>query len=433
MNAVQAGRRVAAACATGLLLTALAGCGGGDKTSGDTATTASQSFKQPPVKIAVNTSLNAQVVGDFSDEMAAVKAAAKAINDKGGIQGHELVVSTCDTKGDPNAELACARKAVDDGVIATVGTVIISNFDGYLKTLQKADIADVGVNIIGTQQATYPNTFPIVFNFGGLAECAGTALAKQSGGNRVALFVTDTPTGNLLANFVAGAAMNADNKYAGTVAIPATATDMSSYVQQMADLDPDFVVGSMSEQQMQAFIAAANQTGKTWKTCSFISGALGNLAGKLGPAADDFYHGTAVPSLGDAADRPGMAQYLKEMQAAKDAGDEDANTDPDHYSATALLGWLSTKLVAEVADTIQGPITAKSFLDAINTYKWDGDDVLPAMDFAKPLGIGRGQFPRVFNDAAYLAKWDAGEKKFVTVPDSQIEAITAIFGEVPPS
>jgi len=53
------------------------------------------------------------------------KAAAKAINDAGGVKGRPIEIEQCDEKGVPTAATACARKAVADKVDAVFLT---SNF-----------------------------------------------------------------------------------------------------------------------------------------------------------------------------------------------------------------------------------------------------------------------------------------------------------------
>jgi ABC-type branched-subunit amino acid transport system substrate-binding protein len=410
-----------------LVSTSLAACGGGSG-SKTTADQPKHNFKSPPVRIQINTAINTVAAGSFPEAIASVKAAARAVNDAGGINGHELVVSSCNTKADPNAEVACARQTVSDGAIASVGTIAFNDLDGYLTTLKKADIADVGPNVIGTEQAQYTNSFPITFNFGGIAECAGKAVLQQAGGNKVAAFITDTPTGALVGNFIAGASLNSGAKYVGTVLVPATVTDYTPYVQRVADENPDVVVGSMSLGQMQAFIASAYSTGHHWKFCSFISSTLGSLGEKLGAAAPSLYHGATIPPLGDADKSPGLKRYLAEMKAEEDAGDADARTDPNHYSATGAEAWLATQAFVDIAKQIPGTLTRRKFLAAISKGKFDGAGMVPAMDFNKPLGVGKGPFPRIFNDKAWLSKWSPDQKVFVTVPGSELGAIKALFG-----
>ena len=48
-------------------------------------------------------------------------ASVDALNDSGGINGHPLKLEQCDSKGDPNTEVECAKKMVNDKVVATLG------------------------------------------------------------------------------------------------------------------------------------------------------------------------------------------------------------------------------------------------------------------------------------------------------------------------
>src|SRR4051812_17857540 len=53
----------------------------------------------------------------------AAQAAVDEINDSGGVNGQQLELLTCNEKTDANEALRCAQKAVQEGVVAVVGSL----------------------------------------------------------------------------------------------------------------------------------------------------------------------------------------------------------------------------------------------------------------------------------------------------------------------
>lgn len=77
---------------------------------------------EKPVKIGVQ----APITGDYAAEgqgiQNGVKLLAEQQNAKGGLLGHKVEVVVCDDEGKPSTAAICARKLVNDGVIAVIGT-----------------------------------------------------------------------------------------------------------------------------------------------------------------------------------------------------------------------------------------------------------------------------------------------------------------------
>ena len=65
------------------------------------------------------------------------------INDNGGVAGRPLDIITCDNKGEPNEGANCARQAVEEEVVAVVGSF---TFDAsrIIPVLEEANIAWFG-------------------------------------------------------------------------------------------------------------------------------------------------------------------------------------------------------------------------------------------------------------------------------------------------
>ncbi|WP_019938128.1 branched-chain amino acid ABC transporter substrate-binding protein [Bordetella sp. FB-8] len=77
---------------------------------------------EKPVKIGVQ----APITGDYAAEGQGIQNGVKLLveqqNAKGGLLGHKVEVVACDDEGKPSTAAICARKLVNDGVIAVIGT-----------------------------------------------------------------------------------------------------------------------------------------------------------------------------------------------------------------------------------------------------------------------------------------------------------------------
>ena len=77
-----------------------------------------------PIKVMVEAPVDSQIA-PYPNIPAAAKVYAQYINDKGGIKGRPLVVVVCDDQADAAKAADCARKAVEQKVVANVGSFTI--------------------------------------------------------------------------------------------------------------------------------------------------------------------------------------------------------------------------------------------------------------------------------------------------------------------
>ncbi|MPY94430.1 MAG: ABC transporter substrate-binding protein [Acidimicrobiia bacterium] len=122
----RAGSRLLVAVAA-LCLVAVS-CGGDDsddEATADTGATATTSGAAAPtgepIKVMTMAPVNTDVP-PYPNIPAAAEVYEQWINDQGGINGRPLEVTTCDTRGDVNEGAACARRAVEEGMVAVVGS-----------------------------------------------------------------------------------------------------------------------------------------------------------------------------------------------------------------------------------------------------------------------------------------------------------------------
>jgi hypothetical protein len=75
------------------------------------------------VKIFVTSSFTGATFSD-PEALSGAEAAASTINAAGGINGHPIVIISCDDQLTPSLATQCAQKAVKDGVTAVTGVLL---------------------------------------------------------------------------------------------------------------------------------------------------------------------------------------------------------------------------------------------------------------------------------------------------------------------
>ncbi|MFJ4539249.1 ABC transporter substrate-binding protein [Streptomyces tibetensis] len=121
-------------------------------------------------------------------------AYARSINAKGGINGRELKVLTCNDHNDSVAAAKCARRAAKENVVAVVGSY--SQYaDSFFPSLEGAGIPYIGGYGITNAEFTSPLSYPVNGGQPALLAGLGSALA---GCGPVALIRPDTIAGDQL-------------------------------------------------------------------------------------------------------------------------------------------------------------------------------------------------------------------------------------------
>ncbi|GGY94646.1 lipoprotein [Streptomyces poonensis] len=101
---------------------------------------------------------------------AMAKAYARWVNAQGGINGHKLRVLTCNDHNDTVGAAKCARRAVDEGVVAVVGSYS-QHGRSSLSPLENAGIPYIGGYGVTDDEFTSPTSYPV--NGGQFALLAG--------------------------------------------------------------------------------------------------------------------------------------------------------------------------------------------------------------------------------------------------------------------
>jgi ABC-type branched-subunit amino acid transport system substrate-binding protein len=357
--------------------------GGGDAAGGDT------------IKVMTWAPLKSQLT-NYPAITETATAYEKYINDKGGINGKKLELLTCDEGGTPNKASDCARKAIQEKVVAVISSFGYTG-DATIPLLKSADIAMFGgccSNAVA--DLTSPNAFLM-----GNGPAYGAALVQHAvddGKKKIALVVIDgaqsylTPQVNALkANGL---------KAHKTVVLPATAQDLSPQASQALDDGTDAVIMVVNADSIKAFITAYKQIGSSAR----IYGPQGNLTEDVvsgfGNLSDGWITGNSYADL----NAPVWDDYRASLKKYK------APTDISYNGLDGLGTWAGYTAFTDIVKGMKGPITSKTFLEAAGkSSNVDTGGMTAPVDFTKEWTEGPKGYQRLFNRTATFGTFKGGK------------------------
>jgi len=380
-----------AAAAAGVLL--LAGCGGTD------AAGASSDAVRLMVIASVNTPLQ-----NYPDVQAGAEAAAKAINADGGINGKDVDLQFCNANSDPNAALACARKAASERVAAVVGyTDTFSS--SALPVLDQAGIPAVGLmprgNAIELESA---DSFPFEGGSAGDSLAAPFGL-KEVGKKSVVAISADVPSAVANADLIKLGAEKAGIKYAGVIKVPTSGvTDYSSYAQQIKELGADSAMFNATVSQIQGIMKASKALGLDVTFMQHGTAFGTKEVADTGDVADGLMLVAGFPPYTDTSVE-GIKKYNDDMDAAGSSASA-------LKRSGSINAWLSVYAVKAVAEgegggkRIDGAITSESLMAAMKAAK--NVDLLGLATWT-PMGEGPAEMPRVAHSTVSFSVVKGGD------------------------
>ena len=319
----------------------------------------------------------------FPTPVDGVKAAAKAFNAAGGMNGHQVTVIACDNQGDPNQAATCARNAKSDGVVAVVGSFDPAGSSQTLPILQSEGIPYLGATSTAPVDYSNPDAWPIDGG-GGVSAFGVIADLIDQGCKSVSLLSPDSP-----ANEKIWASAEKSFDAAGI-------THPSSFVKyDMAAVDLTPNVSTLLSQKSDCdwLIASPNDVAKIITTIKKLGGSsklftpYGTLApavlSALGSAGDgvNIVSATPLPSSSD----PAMVQFRADMTANGTAKSEDG------FSVAAWAGMQLLALVTKGLPTVTAA-TVSAKLPTMSNFSVGG---YPEISFTAPFD--NPTYPRMFD------------------------------------
>ena len=409
--------------ATVIVACLAAGCGSSSHPSqSDTGATAAS---KSPIVIGNETPVGAQIAS-YPQVPAAMDAAVTAINKSGGIQGHPLKLVSCNTQASPNLEVDCARKNVDAGMVASVGSVPLLNPAGYESVLSDAGVADVGSWSQGPQAYSGSNTFPITFNNADYVACLSPATLAHARASSVAIVAVAVTASETIVQYLKQAAAALHVRVATTVSVPLTASDYSSTVAQIQDSGAREVIVILPTSSIDAFVEAAKANGASFTTCANIANP-GTTWTRLGSAGSKLIVVTPFVPPSKRTSLPLLQSYNQQLSAEDASGQSAADPSVGNFTAQMLNAWLALQAFKQVADSIPGPVTRASFLAGMKKATVNFGGVMSTISFTKSES-GAGGYQHVYNPLAFATTWSPDAQTFAVIPHSLIDGITYRLG-----
>lgn len=389
------------AAAASLAGASLSACGDGASLSGGGSGGAYRLMVIAPL------SASASLPTPFGESAVGARAAAQVINKSGGVNGRKVEIIPCDTKGDPNAGIKCARRAISEKVTAVVGAF---DFKGdYLAVLERAGIPSLAP-FVQAPELTSRIAYPV--NGGSVTLLAGQISLMATRGIKRAAFVAagSAASGAEVEGLWAPVLKNFPGLSVKLITVPSEATDMMPYA--AAATKSEGVGVALLAAQMVPFVTALRRSpGESRLLTSDNASLSQEVIGKLGDAADGFQ----VPSNFLPPETKGVAA-VDEFNRAMDAVDPKAKK--NDFSMCAYVG---VKLFAKAAAG-QSDVTGKTVMSALDRASGIDLGLLPPISFQKPATALPG-VTRLFNTKVIYTSIENG--RYVAKGSDFVDAYTA--------
>ena len=392
-------RHAGAAALVAFSLTSVAACGSDDK-----AQASGGEGGEYELLVMGPFSASAMLPTPFPEIEAGAQAAAKAINDAGGVNGRTIKIVGCDTKAEPNEATKCAQKAAKDHAIAVVGAF---DFKGdYISVLERAGIP-VLAPFAQSVELTNPVAYPV--NGGSPTLLAGEISVLATKGARDISFVAPAAAveGDDLSALWAPVIDNFPGLKAELIAAPNEATDLSAIAEKASKGDALGI--ALQAGQFVPFMKAFKQatdgvtligTDTNSLDASIIKTLGSEVEGVV--AASNYMPATTVGN--DAVDA---------FNAAVDAIDPE--TPRNDFT---VLGYLGVQLFAQAAEG-DDDVTIESLRETLDSGKTFDLGLLPPLSFKESSSAIEGT-TRMFNTAVVYVELKGG--KFVPIDGQFVDA-----------
>ncbi len=387
---------VAAACGSGSDSDSAGSDSGESDTSSSSDDTTAEAPTGEPLKVMTVTTLNAagptyQNIANTAD------AYAQYINARGGIAGRPLEVTVCDEQFDPAVATTCARDAVDQDMVSVVGSFTFFA-ESIVPVIAESDITWFGPCCpITPSELTSKHSFPIgnqpMYAVGAIKRAVDDGCEHINAviieGAEIFLPPMENAIGAL------------GQSFGDVVTLPATAQDYSAEVAQATGSDADCVISIISETSFITWNTAWSQSG----TEARQYGPQGNLNEISAAGNEDATNGDVVAGMyPDISTAP-----WDEYRVALDEAGYDTS-ELDYNSLGGMGTWAAFVGFTEIAESIDGEITAASFFEAAsNTSSLDLNGMVPVLDFTQEWTDGLEGYERLFNRSVVFSELQDGK------------------------
>ena len=317
-----------------------------------------------PLKVMTVTTLNA--AGPTYQNIAnTAEAYAAYINARGGIAGRPLEVTVCDEQFDPAVATTCARQAVEEDMVAVVGSFTFFA-ESIVPVIAESDISWFGPCCpITPSELTSPHSFPIgnqpMYAVGAVKRAVDDGCTSMNAVIIDGAQIFIPPMENAIAAL--------GQSFGEVIILPPTAQDYSAEVAQATAGDADCVITIISETPYITWNTAWTQSG----TEAVQYGPQGNLNEISAAGNEESTDGDIIAGMYPDISTAPWEEYL----VALDEGGYDL-AEQDYNSLGGMGTWAAFVGFTQIAETIDGDITAASFFEAAsNTDNLDLNGMVP--------------------------------------------------------
>jgi branched-chain amino acid transport system substrate-binding protein len=379
---------------------------------------------KPPYPIGIVTVFESPVLS-LGDQVTAAEASVKAFNARGGIGGHCMKLTTCDSKGDPNKEADCARQLVQQGIVATVNDTTSFNPQAVMDVFTAAGLPRMGVSP-AVQELNSPVTYAI--GAGG----TGTTFmmvppCTRAGKKKIAAIHVDTPQIGPLFDALAPMVKAYGAQIVTKIPVSAGTTDYQQFILAAKNAGADCAILPLGENEAVQVLQAAQQLG----TDLTFSTSLGTFSRKtvqgLGPLGDQMLFNAELPPVtADQTKWPINAQIIKDLSASGNP-----QLQADTLKSSPVRSWVAVYDLVTIIQKFGTPdtITRAAVTAAIKKAK-DVDQFGLTPPWTPSASVtGPGPFASVSQPWYYQVKFDTKAGKFVVLP-TQLNVVAELGGKI---
>jgi ABC-type branched-subunit amino acid transport system substrate-binding protein len=319
----------------------------------------------PPIKVGIMQPITSPTAAN-PDTGDAFRAAIAAFNKRGGagVNHNRIQGIVCDTRGDANGEVNCARKMEEEGVVATLNDLTYNNPSGVVEVMEAAQIPRIGLGETDIAEFGSDVSHPVSAGIFGAYLGVGKAFADRDA-TKVVLVRTDAPTGAAFRGFISPPYEQAGVEVVGDVAIATGSTDYAPYVADIQSSGADAALLAIDDPSAAQLLAAMEQLNVKIQ----LGAHPGTLPIETLRKFKGITKGTVLaesfpfPSANNIKTFPGLKQFYADMKAS---GKEDL--EPKNIQPTSLFPWISTLAFVNLVKDFD-TITNESVNEALETVQ----------------------------------------------------------------
>lgn len=362
----------------------------------------------------------------LKDDVTALQASVDAFNARGGVGGHCMDLTTCDSEGDPNKEVDCARE-LTGSVVATLSDVSPFNTASTLAVYEEAQVPRFVISP-STQELGAEATMSFAIDAGG----TGTTFVMlpgctKNGHTKIAVIHVDTPAIGALFDAMAGMLGAYGAEITAKLPVPAGTTDYQQFILAAEASGATCIMLPLGENESKQVLAAAAQLG-TDLAISMSGGTLGQAdVAELGDFGGQIIFNAGYPPItASTEDYPVLEVALADLAASGDPAlaAEELKTSP-------FRSWLAVYAFVYTIENFGTPddISKESVLAAIKAAK-----DIPMFDLTPawtPTGYALPGTPFGAVSQPWYRVWtfDTDAGNWVIQPD-QVNVVNELTGQI---